>query len=150
MRRLFAISTSWSLSSIAWSNKDGDSIASCFQAEDGIRDIGVTGVQTCALPICASSPRGRFRTCVRSSRGPTARRLTGILAVLVAAAAVPACAAGGPPAPQLRTPESVEELFVMYSAHVPREAPALFDRYFSHGDYARAESLRPDADVARR
>src|SRR5438445_6030162 len=29
-------------------------IAKClffFQAEDGIRDIGVTGVQTCALPI---------------------------------------------------------------------------------------------------
>src|SRR3712207_3023315 len=25
-----------------------------FQAEDGIRDIGVTGVQTCALPICSS------------------------------------------------------------------------------------------------
>src|SRR3712207_7213150 len=25
-----------------------------FQAEDGIRDIGVTGVQTCALPICAT------------------------------------------------------------------------------------------------
>src|SRR5947209_19800520 len=34
-----------------------------FQAEDGIRDIGVTGVQTCAIPIstadsaCASSQR---------------------------------------------------------------------------------------------
>src|SRR3712207_7338696 len=26
-----------------------------FQAEDGIRDIGVTGVQTCALPIYARS-----------------------------------------------------------------------------------------------
>src|SRR5258707_2022128 len=26
-----------------------------FQAEDGIRDIGVTGVQTCALPICTSA-----------------------------------------------------------------------------------------------
>src|SRR3712207_8365514 len=26
-----------------------------FQAEDGIRDIGVTGVQTCALPICKDS-----------------------------------------------------------------------------------------------
>src|SRR3712207_3877636 len=26
-----------------------------FQAEDGIRDIGVTGVQTCALPISAMS-----------------------------------------------------------------------------------------------
>ena len=25
-----------------------------FQAEDGIRDIGVTGVQTCALPILLS------------------------------------------------------------------------------------------------
>src|SRR3989449_381807 len=24
-----------------------------FQAEDGIRDVAVTGVQTCALPICA-------------------------------------------------------------------------------------------------
>src|SRR5258707_7769804 len=26
-----------------------------FQAEDGIRDIGVTGVQTCALPICLAT-----------------------------------------------------------------------------------------------
>src|SRR5438445_5000435 len=28
-----------------------------FQAEDGIRDIGVTGVQTCALPIFADLKR---------------------------------------------------------------------------------------------
>src|SRR5258707_9514578 len=27
-----------------------------FQAEDGIRDIGVTGVQTCALPISVFQP----------------------------------------------------------------------------------------------
>src|SRR5437763_14116210 len=27
-----------------------------FQAEDGIRDTSVTGVQTCALPICRSTP----------------------------------------------------------------------------------------------
>src|SRR2546430_13144452 len=27
-----------------------------FQAEDGIRDLTVTGVQTCALPICNISP----------------------------------------------------------------------------------------------
>src|SRR5699024_11882988 len=26
-----------------------------FQAEDGIRDRNVTGVQTCALPICTSA-----------------------------------------------------------------------------------------------
>src|SRR5690606_40812279 len=30
-----------------------------FQAEDGIRDFHVTGVQTCALPISRGSPRGR-------------------------------------------------------------------------------------------
>src|SRR5215203_7063438 len=29
-----------------------------FQAEDGIRDIGVTGVQTCALPISPSAAGG--------------------------------------------------------------------------------------------
>src|SRR5204862_4252987 len=28
-----------------------------FQAEDGIRDLYVTGVQTCALPICRTTPR---------------------------------------------------------------------------------------------
>src|SRR5256885_5704137 len=28
-----------------------------FQAEDGIRDYKVTGVQTCALPICTDRPR---------------------------------------------------------------------------------------------
>src|SRR2546430_5738629 len=27
-----------------------------FQAEDGIRDLTVTGVQTCALPICPIRP----------------------------------------------------------------------------------------------
>src|SRR2546422_7602903 len=35
-----------------------------FQAEDGIRDVAVTGVQTCALPICvrrlARDPRTRL------------------------------------------------------------------------------------------
>src|SRR3712207_8430640 len=32
---------------------DEEDLGECyfFQAEDGIRDIGVTGVQTCALPI---------------------------------------------------------------------------------------------------
>src|SRR2546430_8828121 len=46
-----------------------NSIAWCvlfffFQAEDGIRDLTVTGVQTCALPICD----GRFRQ-VRQEAG---------------------------------------------------------------------------------
>src|SRR5437762_9994809 len=29
-----------------------------FQAEDGIRDTSVTGVQTCALPICVGVANG--------------------------------------------------------------------------------------------
>src|SRR2546430_13165844 len=52
-----------------------------MQAEDGIRDLTVTGVQTCALPICpsvtrlsfgvtisawANAGRGRMRAAVRS------------------------------------------------------------------------------------
>src|SRR3712207_9074173 len=54
-----------------------------FQAEDGIRDIGVTGVQTCALPISggrgavvavvdsgvAYERRGRFRRAPDLYRG---------------------------------------------------------------------------------
>ena len=32
-----------------------------FQAEDGIRDVAVTGVQTCALPISSTAA---FRTSV--------------------------------------------------------------------------------------
>src|SRR2546421_9456567 len=54
-----------------------------FQAEDGIRDLIVTGVQTCALPIsmvsvsrpgismclaCSRSPWRSFVSCWRSSR----------------------------------------------------------------------------------
>src|SRR2546430_17729296 len=36
-----------------------------FQAEDGIRDLTVTGVQTCALPICQASIVLRRRRQVR-------------------------------------------------------------------------------------
>src|SRR5947209_17180874 len=35
-----------------------------FQAEDGIRDIGVTGVQTCALPICDLNVVRTLNSCV--------------------------------------------------------------------------------------
>src|SRR2546430_161075 len=50
-----------------------------FQAEDGIRDLTVTGVQTCALPICPAGQLGEQR------REPTERhrlrvRLPGRLA----------------------------------------------------------------------
>src|SRR2546422_5003697 len=32
-----------------------------FQAEDGIRDVAVTGVQTCALPISMGHPGGKLK-----------------------------------------------------------------------------------------
>src|SRR5687767_15190865 len=51
-----------------------------FQAEDGIRDKLVTGVQTCALPISRSPetrPRRRCRTRAEQWRAPTARRRAG-------------------------------------------------------------------------
>src|SRR2546427_8549776 len=41
-----------------------------FQAEDGIRDLTVTGVQTCALPICSTASSGRLVRFQRAS-GPT-------------------------------------------------------------------------------
>src|SRR5205823_9820967 len=48
-----------------------------FQAEDGIRDKLVTGVQTCALPICDDVPlRGRRPR----SRGTSSRRAASAVA----------------------------------------------------------------------
>src|SRR5260221_10472094 len=45
-----------------------------FQAEDGIRDHCVTGVQTCALPICMWYPRAARRRYRRAWYLRTARR----------------------------------------------------------------------------
>src|SRR5437868_13606625 len=44
-----------------------------FQAEDGIRDRNVTGVQTCALPICPSF-RNRSRAIRRAATPPISSR----------------------------------------------------------------------------
>src|SRR2546429_976849 len=45
-----------------------------FQAEDGIRDVAVTGVQTCALPIChfCRAFKQRFGVSPSDARGMTA------------------------------------------------------------------------------
>src|SRR5207249_7231943 len=49
-----------------------------FQAEDGIRDRNVTGVQTCALPICADRARGANAARLPSgARGAPASRPRG-------------------------------------------------------------------------
>src|SRR5688500_19846551 len=45
-----------------------------FQAEDGIRDYKVTGVQTCALPIYPVAPRRVFGTLESPRLLPTQAR----------------------------------------------------------------------------
>src|SRR5204862_5448616 len=50
-----------------------------FQAEDGIRDLYVTGVQTCALPICGGrAARGTARGAAGRSSGGAARARLGV------------------------------------------------------------------------
>src|SRR5687768_18063365 len=41
-----------------------------FQAEDGIRDVAVTGVQTCALPICPAQSPGNGHAGAAGGGGP--------------------------------------------------------------------------------
>src|SRR2546422_1238894 len=49
-----------------------------FQAEDGIRDVAVTGVQTCALPICGF-PRDDRAPSTRGKPLPHSRRRASVL-----------------------------------------------------------------------
>src|SRR5256886_6787602 len=44
-----------------------------FQAEDGIRDLTVTGVQTCALPICIRLPPELLSAVRRGAGSPVPR-----------------------------------------------------------------------------
>src|SRR5207237_5206479 len=48
-----------------------------FQAEDGIRDSSVTGVQTCALPICTACRRAHmpYRFSTQTRRCPPLRNM---------------------------------------------------------------------------
>src|SRR2546429_7044146 len=62
-----------------------------FQAEDGIRAVAVTGVQTCALPI--SKPTGAWVTAIAAAvRNPSVRAS----ALSVIARSRPAGRTGGP------------------------------------------------------
>src|SRR5256885_7797171 len=54
-----------------------------FQAEDGIRDYKVTGVQTCALPICPQSKpeRAKAPKISNSRRIPISFAASGLLPI---------------------------------------------------------------------
>src|SRR5690349_23651795 len=70
-----------------WSGYGGRFYFFFFQAEDGIRDLYVTGVQTCALPIFelggvrdapllgGSAPRAVEQRVAQDAEEPRARRL---------------------------------------------------------------------------
>src|SRR5690349_3899986 len=51
-----------------WNNIPKISIFFFFQAEDGIRDLYVTGVQTCALPIYGRSSSNLVHPCPAAAR----------------------------------------------------------------------------------
>src|SRR2546421_3641228 len=61
---------------VSWSRVERSTFFFFFQAEDGIRDLIVTGVQTCALPICAWRSGGcrRPRGSAQRTRAPSATR----------------------------------------------------------------------------
>src|SRR6266487_640451 len=69
-------------------SKDGFVFVFFFQAEDGIRDGRVTGVQTCALPISSRRRRSRTRSC-RSCLGGQRGLYLAAAALDVAAGPVP-------------------------------------------------------------
>src|SRR3712207_8327388 len=78
-----------------------------FQAEDGIRDIGVTGVQTCALPIWA---RSRLRGDPPGNRGGRAPSLSADGALFPREVRVAApCFRAHPPPNYRLTPRRSEE-----------------------------------------
>src|SRR5256885_3570346 len=68
-----------------------------FQAEDGIRDYKVTGVQTCALPIC---PRLRIRGRAVGGGAPDPRRGSGAREAVEDGGRLERRRRGGPAAPR--------------------------------------------------
>src|SRR2546427_12584298 len=51
-----------------------------FQAEDGIRDLTVTGVQTCALPILPGAGEGSLADCLQRAMEQRRSRLLALAA----------------------------------------------------------------------
>src|SRR6266496_5607024 len=92
-----------------------------FQAEDGIRDLYVTGVQTCALPILNRMPRPRTNRSfsVGTIRITSAPRI-GIMVVIVMAEF---CQVIEPSLSSLRQDALMK---TMVSAITPTNSPAAY------------------------
>src|SRR5438874_1834930 len=88
-----------------------------FQAEDGIRDLYVTGVQTCALPICSSKPS---RGC-RPGRGPPASVRLSIMDVCGSLCPPARSTASAKPRPALTSPR---QAWTSRSKSCPTDKPS--------------------------
>lgn len=71
-----------------------------------------------------------------------------LVAVLAVAVAVVGCSQQLPP-PRSSLGPDASNLFILYSANAPRDAPSVFSRYFTRSDYARVESLPANFNVPR-
>src|SRR5205807_4910318 len=71
-----------------------------FQAEDGIRDYKVTGVQTCALPICTRPAARQPRPHLFAAPIPTTPAPAGLILVLFLPAPERRDVPGVPPVPR--------------------------------------------------
>src|SRR3712207_7010828 len=115
-----------------------------FQAEDGIRDIGVTGVQTCALPIFPAVPLHSWLLDVYVS-SPTSTNvvLSGVLPKLgtygLIRIAIPLLPQGVEPLDRKSTRLNSSHANISYavfclkkkinfSSHIPSSSP--YDLYF--------------------
>src|SRR5690625_5681058 len=78
-----------------------------FQAEDGIRDGHVTGVQTCALPICAP-PRKAASSPISTDQPSASASSSSIMSVKTSLGCAPAT--GVPPTRNERSEEHTSEL----------------------------------------
>src|SRR5262249_57014775 len=73
-----------------WRYVAGVGVFFFFQAEDGIRDWSVTGVQTCALPICTAPAGGASLIAplvAASERAPARGPCSGLWRMIAATAA---------------------------------------------------------------
>src|SRR5207248_3487111 len=94
-----------------------------FQAEDGIRDRTVTGVQTCALPILRPAPTTRQMVVLRSLTVPAAAIPPWVL-MPVSTLPRPATLSVSARASPVRT-WITAALSAIYSArHLPMELPS--------------------------
>src|SRR2546429_2155143 len=122
-----------------------------FQAEDGIRDVAVTGVQTCALPILI---RNRGTVCGSLAHADPASELPAVLLALGGHAVARSTRGERTiPADQLfsglfETTLAPDEMVVEAWFPASGRPFAILEESRRHGDFALAGVVRADGKLA--